>query len=246
MAPRVMLSKAGTRHDSAESRGSSLYPVGKILWNTLRLQSPCISRPWLLIHSVRMELHMARAWLPCPWNLGWGWLERSQFVHVPSKDWNLRQTGFVHDQILPALSLNAVNSFNRQVSRIRTRMPLNMSYAIYGIRGTKPWPTHAALAVRKKELWGRVDADWAGDIDTRRPHTGYILLMNGGPISWKSADKMTFLFRLSNDMGLTRSAAASRGPPTNEMRSQTRQFTSCLFYSLTTRFGISFLRQTMF
>jgi len=32
---------------------------------------------------------------------------------------------------------------------------------------------------------GWVDADWAGDTDTCRSHTGYILMMNGGPISWK-------------------------------------------------------------
>jgi len=35
-------------------------------------------------------------------------------------------------------------------------------------------------------LWGWVDADWAGDTDTRRSHTGYVLMMNGGPITWKS------------------------------------------------------------
>jgi len=35
-------------------------------------------------------------------------------------------------------------------------------------------------------LWGWVDADWSGDTDTGRSHTGYILTMNGGPISWKS------------------------------------------------------------
>ena len=35
-------------------------------------------------------------------------------------------------------------------------------------------------------LWGWVDADWAGDTDTRRSNTAYILMMNGGPISWKS------------------------------------------------------------
>ena len=35
-------------------------------------------------------------------------------------------------------------------------------------------------------LWGWVDADWAGDTDTRRSHTGYIFMMNGWPISWKS------------------------------------------------------------
>ena len=35
-------------------------------------------------------------------------------------------------------------------------------------------------------LWGWVDADWAGDTDTRRSHTGYVLMMNVGPISWNS------------------------------------------------------------
>jgi len=35
-------------------------------------------------------------------------------------------------------------------------------------------------------FWGWVDADWAGDTDTRRSHSGYILMMNGGPNSWKS------------------------------------------------------------
>ena len=31
-----------------------------------------------------------------------------------------------------------------------------------------------------------MDADFAGDLDTRRLHTGYVIMMNGGPISWKS------------------------------------------------------------
>ena len=35
-------------------------------------------------------------------------------------------------------------------------------------------------------LWGWVDADWTGDTYTRRSHTGYVFMMNGGPISWKS------------------------------------------------------------
>jgi len=39
---------------------------------------------------------------------------------------------------------------------------------------------------RVNELWGWVDADWAGDTDTRRSRTGYILMMNGGPIFGKN------------------------------------------------------------
>jgi hypothetical protein len=36
-------------------------------------------------------------------------------------------------------------------------------------------------------LWGWVDADFAADNDTRRSHTGYVMMMKGGPIGWKSA-----------------------------------------------------------
>ncbi len=32
-------------------------------------------------------------------------------------------------------------------------------------------------------LWGWVDADFAADLDTRRCHTGYVITMNGWPIS---------------------------------------------------------------
>ena len=35
-------------------------------------------------------------------------------------------------------------------------------------------------------LWGWEDADFAADLDTRRSHTGYVIMMNGGPINWKS------------------------------------------------------------
>ena len=33
---------------------------------------------------------------------------------------------------------------------------------------------------------GLEDADFAAELDTRRSHTGYVIMMNGGPISWKS------------------------------------------------------------
>ena len=38
-------------------------------------------------------------------------------------------------------------------------------------------------------LWGWVDADFAADLGTRRSHTGYILMLNGGGVSWRSTLK---------------------------------------------------------
>jgi len=35
-------------------------------------------------------------------------------------------------------------------------------------------------------LWGYVDSDWAGCLDTRKSTSGYVLLFNGCAISWKS------------------------------------------------------------
>ncbi len=42
------------------------------------------------------------------------------------------------------------------------------------------------LGGRRQPLRGFVDADWAGDQDTRRSYTGYIFFLNGGPVSWNS------------------------------------------------------------
>jgi hypothetical protein len=35
-------------------------------------------------------------------------------------------------------------------------------------------------------LFGYSDADWAGDLDTRRSTTGYVIYAAGGPIAWQS------------------------------------------------------------
>ncbi len=37
-------------------------------------------------------------------------------------------------------------------------------------------------------LRGWVDSDWAADVDSRRSHTGYIIMLNGGAVSWKRQD----------------------------------------------------------
>ena len=40
---------------------------------------------------------------------------------------------------------------------------------------------------KRNILSGWVDSDFASDIDTRKSVTGYLLSLNGGPISWKAA-----------------------------------------------------------
>jgi hypothetical protein len=40
-------------------------------------------------------------------------------------------------------------------------------------------------------IFGYCDADYAGDLDTRRSTTGYVFIMNGGAISWSSKKQPT-------------------------------------------------------
>ena len=39
---------------------------------------------------------------------------------------------------------------------------------------------------KRNKLGGWVDNDFASDIDSRKSMTGYLMSVNGGPISWKS------------------------------------------------------------
>jgi len=57
------------------------------------------------------------------------------------------------------------------------------------LRGTSSWNQTICYSRDFHEdpnvLWSWVESGWAGDTDTRRSHTGYILMMNGGLMSWK-------------------------------------------------------------
>ncbi len=39
----------------------------------------------------------------------------------------------------------------------------------------------------KNKLVGWVDSDFGSDVDSRKSMTGFLMSLNGGPISWKSS-----------------------------------------------------------
>src|SRR5271169_2914569 len=41
------------------------------------------------------------------------------------------------------------------------------------------------------KLTGLTDADWAGDVNTRRSTTGYVVMLNNGAIAWRSKRQVT-------------------------------------------------------
>ena len=63
------------------------------------------------------------------------------------------------------------------VSRIFRYLAGTKSY------GVKYWPKESE---RKSGPYCHVDADWAGDVTTRRSQYGYVVYMFGGPLSWAS------------------------------------------------------------
>ena len=67
-------------------------------------------------------------------------------------------------------------------------------------QGTRPDISHAYFERSKfvrelNGLWGWVDAEFAADLDTSRSHTGYVIMMNGGPISLKSVKQKSVSLR---------------------------------------------------
>ena len=51
--------------------------------------------------------------------------------------------------------------------------------------------TKAALSKGQAQLDGYCDSDWAGDLDNRRSTSGYVFMLAGAAVSWKSRRQPT-------------------------------------------------------
>ncbi|CAH0517400.1 unnamed protein product [Peronospora belbahrii] len=61
------------------------------------------------------------------------------------------------------------------------------------LRYLQATPTHSIRFVGSSDgdLVGYSDADWAGDIESRRSTSGYVFMLNSGCISWRSKKQLT-------------------------------------------------------
>ena len=59
------------------------------------------------------------------------------------------------------------------------------------LKGTLKYGLKFSAQEEKPELFGYSDADWAGDVDTRRSTSGYVFQIGSGTVSWSSRKQQT-------------------------------------------------------
>jgi hypothetical protein len=119
-------------------------------------------------------------------------LEMGDTIIVPDKifHWRYRcivgSLGYLVNMIRPDLDF-ACSELNKFVQYPQPTHMLEAQHVLHYLLDTYDLGIrYHRNALNPDQLWGWVDTDWVDDIETRRSHTGYVLMLNGGPNSWKS------------------------------------------------------------
>ena len=79
------------------------------------------------------------------------------------------------------------------------------------LAGTSDYGITFGAGAADLNLLGYCDADYAGDIDTRRSTTGYVFLYNGGAITWQSKRQQTVAVSTTEAEYMAAAAAVKEG-----------------------------------
>lgn len=99
----------------------------------------------------------------------------------------------------------AVNLVSRYVNNPNNAHINAVKRIIRYLKGTK---SMSIVYNSNSELIGYSDSDFAGDLDTRKSNTGYIFLMNGGPVTWASRKQNTVALSTTESEYMAASDAA--------------------------------------
>ena len=84
----------------------------------------------------------------------------------------------------------AVSELSRFVSSPTHNHLVGAKHLLRYLKGSKDLSLHFSAPtdhrIQPHILWGYVDSDWAGCPDTRKSTSGYVLMLNGAAIAWKS------------------------------------------------------------
>lgn len=86
---------------------------------------------------------------------------------------------------------HAASVLSRFISKWNESHWLAAKHCLKYIRGTSDLSLTFDAHSSKRVALGYVDADWGGDLDTRRSTTGYVFKVYGGLVGWKSKRQPT-------------------------------------------------------
>ena len=85
----------------------------------------------------------------------------------------------------------AVGALSQYMSKPSKDHWMGVKRILRYLKGTLKYGLQFSAQEEKPELFGYTDADWAGDVDTRRSTSGYVFQIGSGTVSWSSRKQQT-------------------------------------------------------